>query len=474
MKKKYKVRIGNHKKQTKSFLHGIIRNKLFSTLSVVVLLIAIPVTVLLSLNKTQLLNFAATSPYAIRGSIWLDTGEGYPPDGQWNNNEVASTFSNWPTITLHGSNGISLQTTPTNGGYSFENLTAGIYSVSVSGFSPTNQSSLQNIQLSTANPVNNGVNIGYYTSTSNGGSNSIKGSIWLDTQDPGGKPDGIYNNGELPAVFTGNPQIHLKDIHTGQQWETTPTEGGYSFQGLAAGTYSITVNGFSPTNPNDLSNINLQGNNTSMIVNIGYYTGNTSGLTGNANISGSIWIDANGNGVWDNGEQPANNGVPGIQIILEDSATRQIAATTTTGAGFGFNNLATGTYTIAIHGFTPTNQSQLTNFNVAGNGYTVNIGYNPNGNINSPAPTQTTNGNGGGGNSSGGNNTGGNSGGSTVVCSSSSNPQCSFSSSCSTEGQTCQCADKGWANHDKVYQCTGGNWKYQSDTSTLTCKGTCQ
>ncbi|HSW88288.1 MAG TPA: hypothetical protein VLG12_03945 [Candidatus Saccharimonadales bacterium] len=54
---------------------------------------------------------------------------------------------------------------------------------------------------------------------------------------------------------------------------------------------------------------------------------------------------------------------------------------------------------------------------------------------------------------------------SSVICSSSSNPQCSYALSCSSSGVTCQCADKNWSGHDKVYQCQSGSWKYINDTT---------
>ncbi|HSW96549.1 MAG TPA: dockerin type I domain-containing protein [Candidatus Saccharimonadales bacterium] len=65
---------------------------------------------------------------------------------------------------------------------------------------------------------------------------------------------------------------------------------------------------------------------------------------------------------------------------------------------------------------------------------------------------------------------------SSVICSSSSNPQCSYALSCSTSGVTCQCADKNWSGHDKVYQCQSGSWKYINDTtqsSQYVCTSPC-
>lgn len=63
-----------------------------------------------------------------------------------------------------------------------------------------------------------------------------------------------------------------------------------------------------------------------------------------------------------------------------------------------------------------------------------------------------------------------------VICSSSSNPQCSYAVSCSTTGVTCQCADRNWSGHDKVYQCQSGSWKYINDTtqsSQYVCTSPC-
>lgn len=59
-----------------------------------------------------------------------------------------------------------------------------------------------------------------------------------------------------------------------------------------------------------------------------------------------------------------------------------------------------------------------------------------------------------------------------VLCSNSSNQSCSYTPSCSTNNQVCQCGDASWAGHDKQYICTSGQWKYSKDVTGV-CSGTC-
>ncbi len=191
-------------------------------------------------------------------------------------------------------------------------------------------------------------------------------------------------------------------------------------------------------------------------------TNQPGGGNGGLILSGTIFADyPDKDGVWNNGEQAVNN--LNTTITLTDSSGKRQTTNSTVGGEYAFYNLTSGSYKITTS-FQATNQSSLESIDLTANNYLVNIGYPGSGG-----------GNGGGGQGgNGGSGGGGGTGNGNVLCSSSSNPQCSFSSSCSQQGQTCQCADKGWANHDKVFTCNNGQWQYQSETSNFTCTENCQ
>lgn len=138
------------------------KKRVISFFIVFAMVLVVPLTVTSALQQTRSQNFAATGSYVISGTIWLDTGDNGNPDGIWNNNEVVSTFTNVPIITLHNAHGQTWQTTPTQGAYSFHNLTAGTYSISITGFTPTNPGDLRSILVNANNPIVSTVNIGYY------------------------------------------------------------------------------------------------------------------------------------------------------------------------------------------------------------------------------------------------------------------------------------------------------------------------
>jgi prepilin-type N-terminal cleavage/methylation domain-containing protein len=60
-----------------------------------------------------------------------------------------------------------------------------------------------------------------------------------------------------------------------------------------------------------------------------------------------------------------------------------------------------------------------------------------------------------------------------IVCSSSSNKQCSWVSTCSPNGAICQCRDPNQTSANKQYKCVSGSWQYQTNTSNAVCTANC-
>jgi len=159
---------------------------------------------------------------------------------------------------------------------------------------------------------------------------------------------------------------------------TTNASGLYSFNNLAAGVYEVkfiapTGYAFTPqgvgTNPAINSSANATTGITAPItltagqadhnVEAGLYaTGSAGGAT--ASIGNTVWLDANCDGLDDNGEA----GIAGVTVELLNGAGTSILATTTTNSSgnYQFTSLAAGTYEVKV--IAPANET-FTTQNVA-------------------------------------------------------------------------------------------------------------
>ena len=69
------------------------------------------------------------------------------------------------------------------------------------------------------------------------------------------------------------------------------------------------------------------------------------GVVGSATIGSTVWIDTNGNGIVDPGEQ----GIEGVLVELIDTTGAVIRTTATTSDGaYEFEDLIPGTYTVRL------------------------------------------------------------------------------------------------------------------------------
>jgi hypothetical protein len=194
-------------------------------------------------------------------------------------------------------------------------------------------------------------------------SGAIGDFVWNDLDQ-----NGIQDTGE-PGI--GGVLLALLNS-SGMQiaTATTTSSGYYQFNGLCAGSYTVTVDsatvplGFVPTisnagsNPANDSNgspapVTLPTNSSSdETIDFGYHTPPCSGAIGDF-----VWNDLNQNGIQDAGEP----GIGGVKLTLANSSGMQIATATTTSSGYyQFSGLCAGSYRVTVDsttlppGFVPT------------------------------------------------------------------------------------------------------------------------
>jgi uncharacterized protein (DUF2141 family) len=135
----------------------------------------------------------------------------------------------------------------------------------------------------------------------------ISGAVFNDKSG-----DGSLDTLEIPTasqtVFidkNGNNTLDSGEVST-----QTDAWGNYTFNNLAAGSYAIVTvppTGFAVTGSGQRQVITLQSGANRAGVDFGFIK------TGTGSISGTVYNDANGNGVRDSGE----SGMPGVRVFLD-------------------------------------------------------------------------------------------------------------------------------------------------------------
>ena len=191
--------------------------------------------------------------------------------------------------------------------------------------------------------------------------------VWLDSDG-----DGLLDNGE--AGVQGVTVELLSDTGSVVATTTTDISGNYVFN-VAAGTYQVLV--LAPPNetftaPNGIatasqtsSAVDASGLSGVFTVTGGQvYTDANAGLVPPTGAIGStVWLDANRDGILDNGE----TGVANVTVELLNASSGAIIRTTATDAlgHYAFNGLTAGAYAVQI--LAPANES-FTASNVATQG----------------------------------------------------------------------------------------------------------
>jgi hypothetical protein len=297
------------------------------------------------------------------------------------------------TLTLtfndaHGTPVSLVALTASNGAYLFANLAPGNYTI--------------------AETQPAGYADGEDTIGSQGGD---VGSDMLSNLVLGAKVDGTGNNfGEANASLAGSVYVDLNEDGVRQDTEPgianalvsltgTDSQGGsvalslrtnsvgaYLFSPLRAGTYSIaetTPSGYADgpdslgtrggtVGDDQMSSIALGAGDQGANYNFGEHVTDSS----LGSLSGSVYVDQNGNGAKDTSEP----GIAGVALTLSGTDDRgasvQLATTTDIAGGYQFTNLLPGTYSIAEttpNGYTDGQDTVGTQGGTAGDDLLVNL-----------------------------------------------------------------------------------------------------
>lgn len=166
----------------------------------------------------------------------------------------------------------------------------------------------------------------------------IDGAVFTDTNG-----NGTFDSGESGVagrtVFINNDNTGKPDSNNPST--TTDANGNYSFTGLAAGSYKV-----EEVVPSGVA-LTTATSQTVTVTASGTVSGVNFGEGVPAKITGTVFVDANGNGQLDSGE----SGVAGRTVFLNNDHTgkpdaQNPSTTTDSSGGFTFDNVAPGPYTV--------------------------------------------------------------------------------------------------------------------------------
>jgi hypothetical protein len=299
------------------------------------------VTLTVDQNRTDV-DFGYKGTASLGDRVWYDlNGNGVQDTGE--------TGLNGVTVKLFDSTGNLLATTTTagNGNYSFNNLPAGNYRVTVDpaslpagtfatfdadGVATPNTAAITLAAGDTRTDVDFGER----------GSSSLGDRLWYDLNG-----NGVQDSGE--TGINGVTVQLLDSANNVIATTTTVGNGNYTFGNLLAGTYSVQVAastlpaGLAPsfdvdgTGTPNIATVQLAPSASRADVDFGY--------RGTTSLGDRVWYDTNGNGIQDSGE----TGINGVTVQLLDSGGNVVATKTTSGDGnYLFTDLVAGTYTVRI------------------------------------------------------------------------------------------------------------------------------
>ena len=175
---------------------------------------------------------------------------------------------------------------------------------------------------------------------------SIGEYVWFDADQ-----DGIHDEDEV-GIANVTVNVFESDGITLLRQTTTDTYGKYRVCGLQPASYVVRTDidsypsGWSwiMTTPNEFS-VTLVAGEQNKTVNFGAYGASNPALS---SIGDQVWIDADADGVFDDGETPIANITVSLQRLNAGDWT-VVASTTTNSSGkYEFNSLISGTYKVVI------------------------------------------------------------------------------------------------------------------------------
>ncbi|HEX4497346.1 MAG TPA: SdrD B-like domain-containing protein, partial [Thermoanaerobaculia bacterium] len=292
-------------------------------------------------NRTDV-DFGYKNSGSVGDRVWLDAnGNGTQDSGEAGINGV--------TVQLLDATGniVATATTSGDGNYTFGNLAAGTYTVKIVAASlPAGVSASYDLDgIATANQATFALAAGQNRTDVDFGyknTGSVGDRVWLDAN----------GNGTQDAGEVGINGVTVQLVNSGGTviaTATTSGDGNYTFNNLAAGTYTVKVSGLPAGTAEtfDLDGIATANQATFALTAGQNRTDVDFGYKNTGSVGDRVWLDANGNGTQDAGEV----GINGVTVQLLNSGGTVIATTTTSGDGnYTFSNLAAGTYTVKVSG----------------------------------------------------------------------------------------------------------------------------
>ncbi|MGX9721607.1 SdrD B-like domain-containing protein [Stenotrophomonas acidaminiphila] len=191
---------------------------------------------------------------------------------------------------------------------------------------------------------------------------SLSGVVYLDSNN-----NGIQDAGEpgLPGVQVELPAGTRDALGNAVTAATTDGDGRYVFNDLLEGTYAVTEQAAQPvyngtTTHNGITTAGNTGGTATAVDTLPSAIGGiplaAGGRSENNNfgeilvsaITGTVYVDRNGNGGFDAGDaggdnSAANGGLEGVEVILYDAANNEVARTRTDAqGGYAFADLLVG------------------------------------------------------------------------------------------------------------------------------------
>jgi Ca2+-binding RTX toxin-like protein len=278
-------------------------------------------TVTVAHGATATVNAGVFGPGTVSGVVFTDING----DGSENGSDTGLSGQTVKLLASNGTTVVATTTTNSLGAYSFTGVAPGSYTVSVTKATGDTFSTAGTANVTTTSgSAITAPSVGEYAPS------TISGTVFTDTN-----ADGTQETGE--TGFAGQT-VQLLQGTTVVATTTTAANGGYSFSGVAPGSYTVSVTKATGDTFSTASTASVTTTSGSAITapSVGEYAPST--------ITGTVFNDTNADGTQETGE----GGFAGQTVQLLQGTT--VVATTTTAAngGYSFSGVAPGNYTVSV------------------------------------------------------------------------------------------------------------------------------